>query len=53
MEYSHDRAVADGVNVCYEVYRINTKITRKGSKVEAGYYVDKRDKLTREKMGTT
>lgn len=49
MEYSHDRAVADGVNVCYEVYRINTEITRKGSKVEAGYYVDKRDKLTRER----
>jgi len=49
MEYSHDRDVADGVNVCYEVYRINTEITRKGSKVEAGYYVDKRDRLTRER----
>ena len=49
MEYSHDRAVADGVNVGYEVYQIITEITRKGSRVEAGYYVDKRDKLTREK----
>ena len=48
MEYSHDRAVADDVNVGYDVYRINTEITRKGSRVEAGYYVDKRDKLTRE-----
>jgi type I restriction enzyme, R subunit len=48
MEYSHDRAVADGVNVGYEVYRIKTKITEKGSKVEAGYYVDKRNKLTRK-----
>ena len=47
MEYSHDRAVADGVNVDYEVYRIRTKITEEGSAVEAGYYVDKRDKLTR------
>lgn len=47
-EYSHDRAVADGVNVGYEVYRIKTAITERGSKVEAGYYVDKRDKLTRE-----
>lgn len=47
MEYDHDRAVADSVNVGYDVYRINTEITKKGSKVEAGYYVDKRSKLTR------
>ena len=31
-EYGHDRAVADGVNVGYEVYRIQTEITEKGSK---------------------
>lgn len=48
MEYSHERAVADGVNVGYEVYRIKTEITEKGSKVEAGFYVDRRDKLTRQ-----
>lgn len=48
MEYGHDRAVADGVNVPYEVYRIQTKITQGGSKVAAGYYVDKRDRLTRK-----
>jgi type I restriction enzyme R subunit len=48
MEYNHDRAVADGVNVGYDVYRIQTEITERGSKVEAGYYVDKRDKLTRQ-----
>lgn len=47
MEYTHERAVADGVNVGYEVYRIKTKIGEEGSKIEAGYYVDKRDKLTR------
>ena len=35
MEYSHERAVADGVNVGYEVYRIKTKITEAGSKVDA------------------
>jgi type I restriction enzyme R subunit len=46
-EYSHERAVADGVNVGYEVYRIKTQITEKGSKIEAGYYVDKRNRLTR------
>ena len=47
-EYSHERAVADGVNVGYEVYRIKTEITEEGSKVDAGFYVDKRDRLTRE-----
>ncbi len=48
MEYGHDRAVADGVNVGYDVYRINTKITQEGGKVEAGFYVDRRDKQTRK-----
>jgi type I restriction enzyme R subunit len=48
MEYSHERAVADGVNVGYEVYRIKTEITEKGSRVDSGYYIDKRDKLTRK-----
>ncbi len=48
MEYSHERAVADGVNVGYDVYRIQTEITEKGSKVESGFFIDKRDKLTRK-----
>ncbi|MCK4352155.1 DEAD/DEAH box helicase family protein [candidate division WOR-3 bacterium] len=48
MEYSNERSVADGINVAYEVYRIQTEITEKGSKVKAGYYIDKRDKLTRK-----
>jgi type I restriction enzyme R subunit len=47
-EYTHDRSVADGVNVGYDVYRIQTKITERGSKVKAGFYVDTRDKQTRE-----
>jgi type I restriction enzyme R subunit len=46
-EYSHERAVADGVNVGYNVYRIRTKISEQGSTVEAGAYVDRRDRLTR------
>ena len=46
-EYGHDRAVADGVNVGYEVYRISTEVTEKGGKVEKGFYVDKRHKETR------
>ena len=46
-EYPHERAVADGVNVGYEVYRIKTEIAADGSKIPPGFYVDKRDKLTR------
>jgi type I restriction enzyme R subunit len=35
MEYSRQRAVADGVNVDGQVYRIRTQITEAGSTVEA------------------
>jgi type I restriction enzyme R subunit len=31
MEYSHERAVADDVNVDYDVYRIKTEITEKST----------------------
>jgi type I restriction enzyme R subunit len=48
-EYNHERAVADGVNVGYEVYRIKTQVTEQGGKVEKGFYVDKRSKLDRSK----
>lgn len=47
MEYNHERAVADGVNVGYEVYRIKTKVTEHGGKVEKGFYVDRRSRETR------
>ncbi|GAX39285.1 hypothetical protein NIES4075_02370 [Tolypothrix sp. NIES-4075] len=47
MEYSHERAVADGVNVGYEVYRIRTQITEEGSNIQAGFYIDRRDRQTR------
>src|SRR5213080_1013554 len=36
MEYGHEQAVADGVNVNYDVYRIKTQITQQGSTIEAG-----------------
>lgn len=47
IEYNHEQAVADGVNVDFDVYRIRTEITEQGSKVEAGYYVDLRNRKTR------
>jgi type I restriction enzyme R subunit len=49
MEYDHEKAVADGVNVDFDVYEIRTEITQVGSKVDAGLWVDKRDRLTRER----
>ncbi len=48
MEYNHAQAVADGVNVDYDVYRIRTAITEQGSSIEAGYFVDRRDRHTRK-----
>ena len=47
MEYNHERAVADGVNVGYDVYRIKTEVSEQGGKVEAGFHVDKRNRLDR------
>ncbi len=47
MEYGHPQAVADGVNVNYDVYRIKTEVTEAGSTVEAGYWLQVLDKPTR------
>jgi type I restriction enzyme R subunit len=46
-EYRHEEAVADGVNVGYDTYLIETEITKQGSKLFADLWVDKRDRLTR------
>ena len=35
MEYGHEQAVADGVNVDFEIYKIRTRITDQGSTIEA------------------
>ncbi|MGA2237076.1 MAG: type I restriction-modification enzyme R subunit C-terminal domain-containing protein [Terriglobales bacterium] len=48
MEYNHERAVADGVNVPFDVYRIRTVVSEQGSIINAGFYVDKRDRETRK-----
>ena len=51
MEYGHEQAVADGVNVDFDVYRIRTRITEQGSTVEAGLWVDRRDRETYMEIG--
>ncbi|MEA2074330.1 MAG: type I restriction-modification enzyme R subunit C-terminal domain-containing protein [Euryarchaeota archaeon] len=48
-EYSHEEAVADGVNVGYDVYTIETEISQHGAKLKAKEYVDKREKLSRKR----
>ena len=47
MEYNFEQAVADGVNVDFDLYTIRTLISEKGSTINAGYYVDFRDRETR------
>ncbi len=55
MEYRHEEAVADGVNVDFEVYRIRTKITEEGGVIasEPGIVVPIRDRKTRERRWET
>ena len=50
-DYTHEQAVVDGVNVGYDVYRIETKITRDGAKLvrEPGVFVPHRDRRTKGK----
>ena len=48
-DYSHEKAVADGVNVGNEIYLIETQITQQGAQINALQQVEKREKLTRKK----
>ena len=48
-EYTYEQSVADGVNVGYDVYTIETEITQKGAEVKAKQWVDHRDRATRKK----
>jgi len=50
-DYAHEQAVVDGVNVGYDVYRIETKITKDGATLarEPGIFVPHRDRRTKGK----
>lgn len=48
MEYNHEQAVADGVNVDFDVFRISTEITDRGSAIDAGLVTKFRDRQTRQ-----
>lgn len=51
MEYGHTAAVADGVNVGYDVYTIKTKISQDGATLDAEpeFLVPRRDRRTRQR----
>ena len=48
-EYSYEDSVADGVNVGYDVWEIQTEVTQQGSELKAREWVDHRDRATRAK----
>ncbi len=48
-EYSHEEAVADGVNVGNEVYEIETEKTQRGGQLSANQQIEMRERLTRKR----
>ncbi|MGW4498403.1 DEAD/DEAH box helicase family protein [Micromonospora sp. NPDC004336] len=46
-QYTYEQAVADGVNVGFDVYRIRTQITDAGATIDARTVVPLRDRRTR------
>ncbi|RPD51085.1 DEAD/DEAH box helicase [Paracnuella aquatica] len=49
-DYGYKKAVEDGVLVPYNVFQIETKITKGGSKISIGEYIGQREKLTRKEF---
>lgn len=49
-DYGYEKAVIDGVLVPYNVYTIETQITKQGASIKMGEMVDKRERLTRKKF---
>ena len=52
-EYTHEKAVADKVNVGNEIYLIETRITQGGETLKAEQLVEKRERETRERRWQT
>jgi type I restriction enzyme R subunit len=48
-EYSHEMAVADNVNVGYDTYIIETKVSQRGATIWKGEYIERRERLSRQK----
>ncbi|MFY7741585.1 MAG: DEAD/DEAH box helicase family protein [Flavobacterium sp.] len=52
-DYGYEKAVIDGVLVPYNVFTIETEITKNGNIITMGEKVDKRERLTRKKFWET
>jgi type I restriction enzyme R subunit len=52
-DYKYEDAVIDGVLVPYNVFEIQTKISKYGGAIKLGEWVDKRERLTRKKFWET
>ena len=48
MEYGHEQAVADRVNVDFDIFRIRTEITESGGTVQSEFVTEFRDRETRQ-----
>jgi type I restriction enzyme, R subunit len=48
-EYTYEESVADGVNVGYDVFLIETQVTQQGALLAAKEWIDHRDRATRKK----
>lgn len=48
-DYSHEKAVADGVNVGNDVFTIETEITQQGAELKAKQQIERRERLTRKR----
>ncbi len=49
-DYGFEKAVIDGVLVPFNVFTIETEITKNGAEIKFGEYIDKRERLTRRKF---
>ena len=47
-EYTHEQAVADGVNVDFDIYRIRTDMTEQGGLLESGLVTGVRNRQSRK-----
>ena len=54
-EYTNEKAVADNVNVGYQVYELITQISQQGAKLakEPGIFVPHRDRRTKARLGVS
>ncbi len=52
-EYTHEKAVADKVNVGNEIYLIQTEVTQGGSTIKAQQLIEKRERDTRARRWET